>query len=88
VQAQKVARGVRGGIMGIMDALTISKKITKGEELVVIPRKMYDRFLAVYEKRGWSMKEREANEDIMVGRISRGYRTKAELKVALNRLKK
>lgn len=70
-----------------MNTLTISKKITKGEELVVIPRQVYDKFLAVYEKYGRNAKEREASEDIVSGRVSRGYKTKMSLKSALHRLK-
>ena len=33
-----------------MNAITISKKLTKGEELVVISRKQYERFLSILEK--------------------------------------
>lgn len=71
-----------------MNRVMLTKEITKGDELVVIPRKEYDRFLAVYEKFGLEEKERQADEDILKGRLSRGYRTKKDLKVALDKLKK
>jgi len=74
-----------------MHTATISKKITKGEELVVMPRQVYDQFLIAYEqceKYGKSARELEADADIASGRVSRGYRTKTELKSALNRLKR
>ena len=71
-----------------MNRVMLTKDITKGDELVVIPKKEYDRFLAVYEKFGWDEKERQADEDILKGRLSRGYKTKKDLKAALNKLKK
>ena len=64
-----------------MNKVTLTKNITRGEELVIIPKKEYDKFLAAY-------REREADEDIRRGRLSRAYKTKKELKTALNKLKK
>jgi hypothetical protein len=66
----------------------LTKDITKGDELVVIPKKEYDRFLVAYEKFSWDEKERQADKDILKGRLSRGYKKKKDLKAALNRLKK
>ena len=71
-----------------MNRVTLTKEITKGEELVVVPRKEYDKILVAYEKSKWHQKEHEAHDDILKGRISRGYTTQKELRMALNNLKK
>ena len=71
-----------------MSITMITKNVTKGDELVVMPRKEYDRFLAVYKKFGSDVKESEADNDILKGRLSRTYKTKKELAVALNKLKR
>ena len=71
-----------------MDRITLTKDITKGDELVVVSRKEYDRVLSVYEKLQWYEKERDAHNDIMGERVSRGYATPKELKRALDKLKK
>ena len=71
-----------------MNRVTLTKEITKGEELVVIPRKEYDKILFANEKLKWYQKEREAHGDILKGRVSRGYTTQKELRAALNNLKK
>lgn len=41
-----------------------------------------------YQKLLWHKMEREADEDIRTGRVSKGYRTTASLIRALNRLKR
>ncbi len=69
-----------------MNQVTLTKN--KGEELIVIPRKEYDKVLLAYEKLKWYRKEREAHADIVKGRLSAGYTTKKELRVALQKLKK
>ncbi|HEY4478916.1 MAG TPA: hypothetical protein VI981_00970 [Candidatus Paceibacterota bacterium] len=71
-----------------MNQITLTKNITKGDELVVISRKEYDRVLVAYEKLKWHQKEREAHDDILKGRLSKGYTTKKELRAALDKLKK
>ncbi|PIU99386.1 hypothetical protein COS59_00030 [Candidatus Wolfebacteria bacterium CG03_land_8_20_14_0_80_36_15] len=35
-----------------MITITIPRKLTKGEELVVIPRKQYEKFLGILERYG------------------------------------
>lgn len=40
-----------------------------------------------YQKLLWQQMEREADEDIKAGRVSKGYRTASALKRALDRLK-
>ena len=71
-----------------MNRVMLTKEITKGEELIVMPRKEYDRISVAYEKLKWFQKEREAHNDILRGRVSRGYITKRELRTALNNLKR
>ena len=71
-----------------MVTVAIPKRITKGEELIVIPRKEYERFLSMYKKYRWSEREHEAEEDILRGKMSPAYKTKRELKNALGKLKR
>ena len=71
-----------------MNQITLTKKITKGDELVVVSRKEYDKAVAAYKKLQWYEKEREAHNDIMKGRLSRVYKTQKELRGALVKLKK
>ncbi len=68
-----------------MTTVTISKKITKGEELVVIPREEYEKFKQIETILS---RENEADGDIVAGRLSRPYRNKKELKKALDLLKR
>ena len=44
-----------------MTTITIPKKLTRGEELIVIPRKEYEKFLELKEKR----KEQITEKDIL-----------------------
>ena len=68
-----------------MTTLTISKKMTKGEELVIMPLREYEKFRYL---ESFLSREKEADDDIVAGRLSQPYRTKQELKRALNRLKR
>lgn len=59
-----------------MNITTIPKEITRGEELVVIPRRLYERFLrAVKAKEKFHLNSsldqelKEALEDVKMGRI-------------------
>jgi len=70
-----------------MVTLQIPNRITEGEELVLVPKKEYERILTMYKKYGWAEMEREADEDISKGRISVAYKSKKELTRALNKLK-
>lgn len=77
--------------------ITIPKNISK-EGMVVIPKKEYERVLRVlrfisedqlwFWTKEWQAKEKEADRDIKHGYFSKGYKTKVELKVALDRMKK
>ncbi|MBU4481059.1 hypothetical protein KKH59_01960 [Patescibacteria group bacterium] len=44
-----------------MATITIPKEITKGEELIIIPRREYEKYLELKEKR----KEQIAEEDVL-----------------------
>ena len=67
-----------------MTTVTISKKITGGAELIIIPREEYERFKQIETV---FSREREADDDIAFGRLSRPYRNKKDLKRALDFLK-
>lgn len=79
-----------------MTNITIPKNFTG--ELVAIPEKEYklfNTFLAFIDidqmffwTKEWQVKEKEADKEIRNGNISVAYRTKGELKKALNLLKK
>ncbi|MEK7077213.1 MAG: hypothetical protein AAB967_03205 [Patescibacteria group bacterium] len=62
-----------------MPTVSIPKKITKGEELVVIPRREYERFLA-REKKAQALEPdiREALRDIKAGRVFGPFTTVKE----------
>ena len=68
-----------------MTTVTISKKITGGAELVIIPREEYERFKQIETV---FSREREADDDIVLGRLSRPYRDRKDLKKALDLLKR
>ena len=80
-----------------MNVLTIPKTLIKNNDLVIIPRKEYKKFLYILKiidknqlwfwTKEWQKKEREAERDIELGNVSRPYKTKAELKTALDNLK-
>ena len=59
--------------------------MTKGEELVIIPLQEYEKFKHL---EFFLSREKEANDDITAGRLSQPYRTKRELKKALDLLKR
>lgn len=56
-----------------MGAITIPKKITKGEELVVIPRKEYERILRFPKRKKLDRGLEKALEDVRTGRISKPF---------------
>ena len=80
-----------------METLTIPKTLIKNDDLVIIPRTEYKKFLYILKiidknqlwfwTKEWQKKEREAERDIELGNVSRPYKTKAELKTALDNLK-
>ena len=60
-----------------MNAIAIPRTITKGEELVIIPRKVYDRLVRIVEKKQTIRQKqqplnkglREALLDVKAGRV-------------------
>lgn len=81
-----------------MTTITIPKKLTGRDELVVIPRKEYEKFLHIFKilpksqwwfwTKEWQTKERVAEKDIALGKLSGPYGNKKELKKALDILKR
>ena len=79
-----------------MTKVTLTKALTKGEELVVIPKRTYDLMERVYRQFGnaltsddvWREMEAEADADIKAGRVSKTIRTVPALKRALAKMKK
>lgn len=81
-----------------MATITIPKELTKKGELVIIPRKEYEEFLRIskiipkdqewFWTKEWQEKEKEATKDIRLKNVSTPYKTKKELQVALNKLKR
>ncbi len=79
-----------------MTNITIPKNFTG--ELVAVPEKEYNLFNAFlsfidvdqmfFWTKEWQVKEKEADEAIRNGKVSKGYGTKSELKKALALLKK
>ena len=65
-----------------MVTITIPKKITKGEELVVIPRKVYEKLLFKIEL---DRDLEKALEDVRKGRIIGPFSTAKEALSALKR---
>lgn len=52
-----------------MNTLTIPRKITKGEELVIIPRKEYEKLFAFPKSKKLDPGLQEALEDVRAGRM-------------------
>lgn len=81
-----------------MPAITTPRKlIKKEEELLVVPRKEYEELCKIVKlisrdqawfwTEEWQAKEREADQDIQRGRVSKPYTTKREFESVLQRLK-
>lgn len=71
-----------------MVTITIPKKLTKGEELVVIPRKEYEEVLRILkkEKRTRTQLDRDlekALEDVKAGRLFGPFKTVKEFKKSI-----
>lgn len=81
-----------------MTNVTIPKKLTKGDDLIVLPRKEYEKFLTIFKtlpkeqwwfwSKEWQKMEREADRDIAEGKLSGSYSNKKDLKKALDALKR
>ena len=80
-----------------MQAITIPKALIKNDDLVVIPRKEYEKLFCIAESidkdqlwfwtKEWQKKEKEADADIKLNRLSGPYKSKKELQSALDALK-
>lgn len=68
-----------------MAIITIPKQITKGEELVVIPRKIYERLLFKVEL---DRDLKKALEDVKKGRLIGPFSTAKEAIAALKEARK
>lgn len=74
--------------MYTMTTVTIPREVTRGEELVVISRKLYEQFLRVMARKGTRKLDaglEEALSDVKEGRIIGPFST---LKQGLRMLKK
>ena len=81
-----------------MATITIPKELIKNNDLVIISRKEYEKLLYILKTipkdqwwfwtKEWQAKEREAENDIELKKISGPYKTSQQLKNALGRLKK
>lgn len=65
-----------------MNTITIPKKITRGEELVVIPKKEYDRFLRTRNDGKTTVKDAidEGLRDLRAGRVTPSFSSIKEFK--------
>lgn len=80
-----------------MSTVAIPKTITKGEDLLVVRRREYEKAMyllrtisieqAWFWTKEWQNKEKEADLDIHSGRISGFYGNKKKLKKALQKFK-
>lgn len=69
-----------------MTAIAIPKELTKGEELVVIPKKLYEKFLSLIESRSGTSSQHvkldnrllEALGDVKAGRVLGPFTTLEE----------
>lgn len=68
-----------------MSTITIPKKITKGEELVVIPRKDYERLLKYPKIKKLDQDLEKALEDVRAGRLFGPFKTVEEFKKSISR---
>ncbi|HDO23697.1 MAG TPA: AbrB/MazE/SpoVT family DNA-binding domain-containing protein [bacterium] len=81
-----------------MNALTIPKKLIKNDDLVIIPRREYEKFLRIFKmipksqwwfwSKEWQAKEMEAEKDIKSKKLSGPYKAAKDLKMALDNLKR
>lgn len=80
-----------------MTTFTIPKRITQEGDLIVMPRKDYEKFFSILKiiskdqiwfwTKEWQQKEKEADEDIVSKKLSPAYKTKREIKESLTKLK-
>ena len=68
-----------------MSTITIPRKVTKGEELVIIPRREYERLLKFPKRKKLDSGLREALEDVRKGRVIGPFSALKEGLAALKR---
>ena len=69
-----------------MATITIPKKLTKGEELVIIPRKQYEKFLKILKR--YSQLDQDLNKSIKQvkkGKVVGPFNSIKELKKSLEK---
>ncbi len=81
-----------------MTTITISKKLIKDNDLVIIPRREYEKFLYIFEiipkdqwwfwTKEWQKKEEEADKNIKLRNLSGPHKTIEGLKTVLDKMKK
>lgn len=80
-----------------MTTVTIPRKLAKDDDLVVIPRKEYEKLARIFKvlpknqwwfwTKDWQEKEKEADRDIKLGRLSGPYQNRRELLRVLRNIK-
>ncbi len=68
-----------------MNTITIPKKITKGEELLIIPRKEYEALLMCPKIKKLDQGLEKALRDVRMGRVFGPFKTVSEFKKAIKR---
>lgn len=81
-----------------MTTITIPSKLNKEKDLVVLPRREYEKLMRIFKvlpkdqwwfwTKAWQEKEREADNDIKLGKLSGPYGNRKELSKELRELKK
>lgn len=68
-----------------MTTITIPKKFTKGEELIIIPRQDYEKLLSLPKRKKFDPGLEEALEDVRKGRVIGPFSNLKEGLAALKR---
>ena len=81
-----------------MATITIPKAFVRSDDIVLIPKREYERIRSIAEmveksqlwfwSEEWQKREKEADADIRSGRVRGPFRNKKELRSVLARLKK
>ncbi|HZY11070.1 MAG TPA: hypothetical protein VFF29_07940 [Bacteroidota bacterium] len=76
-----------------MTTITIPKRFVKDDDIVLVPRRAYERMQSIIQlidesqlwfwTKEWQTKEKEAERDIQAGRLHGPFQTKKQLKAAL-----
>jgi len=68
-----------------MNTITIPKKITKGEELLIIPRREYEALLTCPKIKKLDRGLEKALKDVRMARVFGPFKTVSEFKKAIKR---